>query len=73
MRFPLIFKPALQYSIIYFIIYSIIYFICFSQRSEIRQITYSCRYNRIFHKENPTRCKSVSKFYFIFMWSSTCL
>jgi len=24
------------------------------------------------HKENPTRCNSVSKFYFIFIWSSTC-
>ena len=22
--------------------------------------------------ENPTRCHSVSKFYFIFIWSSTC-
>jgi len=22
--------------------------------------------------ENPTRCHSVSKFYFIFVWSSTC-
>jgi len=26
----------------------------------------------IIHKENPTRCNSVSKIYFIFMWSSTC-
>jgi hypothetical protein len=25
-----------------------------------------------FHIENPTRCHSVSKFYFILMWSSTC-
>ena len=25
----------------------------------------------IIHKENPTRCNSVSKFYFIFIWSST--
>jgi hypothetical protein len=24
------------------------------------------------HKENPTRCNSVSKFYFIFIWGSTC-
>ena len=23
--------------------------------------------------ENPTRCHSVTKFYFIFMWSSTCV
>jgi len=23
------------------------------------------------HKENPTRCNSVSKFYFAFIWSST--
>jgi len=26
----------------------------------------------IIHIENPTRCNSVSKFYFIFKWSSTC-
>ena len=26
----------------------------------------------IIHKENPIRCNSVSKFYFIFIWSSTC-
>jgi len=26
----------------------------------------------IIHIENPTRCHSVSKFYFIFIWSSTC-
>jgi hypothetical protein len=25
-----------------------------------------------FHKENPTRCNSLSKFYFIFIGSSTC-
>jgi len=25
-----------------------------------------------FHKENPIRSNSVSKFYFIFIWSSTC-
>jgi hypothetical protein len=25
-----------------------------------------------FTKKIPTRCKSVSKFYFIFIWSSTC-
>ena len=24
------------------------------------------------HKQNPTRCNSVSSFYFIFIWSSTC-
>ena len=24
------------------------------------------------HKEDPTRCNSASKFYFIFIWSSTC-
>ena len=29
-------------------------------------------FNTLIHKENPTRCNSVSKFYFIFMWSSTC-
>jgi hypothetical protein len=27
----------------------------------------------IIHKDNPTRCSSVSKFYFIFIWNSTCL
>ena len=26
----------------------------------------------VIHIENPTRCQSVSKFYFIFIWSSTC-
>jgi len=26
----------------------------------------------IIHIKNPTRCNSVSKFYFIFIWSSTC-
>jgi len=26
----------------------------------------------IIHKENPAGCNSGSKFYFIFMWSSTC-
>ena len=26
----------------------------------------------LIHIENPTRCHSVSKFYFIFIWSSTC-
>jgi len=26
----------------------------------------------VIHIENPTRCKSVSTFYFIFVWSSTC-
>jgi hypothetical protein len=26
----------------------------------------------IIHKENPTRCNSVSTFYFIFIWSSVC-
>ena len=26
----------------------------------------------IIHKENPKRCNSVTKFYFIFIWSSTC-
>jgi len=25
------------------------------------------------HIENPRRCNSISKFYFIFIWSSTCL
>jgi len=34
------------------------------------------RYNRahlyLMHIKNPTRCNSVSKFYFIFIWSSTC-
>jgi len=29
-------------------------------------------HHSIIHKENPTRCNSISKFYFIFMWSSTC-
>jgi hypothetical protein len=28
--------------------------------------------NGLIHIENPTRCHSVSKFYFIFIWSSTC-
>jgi hypothetical protein len=28
--------------------------------------------SRIFHIENPTRCHSVTKFYFIFIWSSSC-
>ena len=27
---------------------------------------------KVIHKENPTRNNSVSKFYFIFIWSSTC-
>jgi len=26
----------------------------------------------VFHIKNPTRCNSVSKFYFILIWSSTC-
>ena len=26
----------------------------------------------VIHIENPTRCHSVSKFYLIFIWSSTC-
>jgi hypothetical protein len=29
-------------------------------------------HHSIIYKENPTRCNSVSKFYFIFMWSSAC-
>jgi len=29
-------------------------------------------HHRIIHIENPTRCNSVSKFYFVFTWSSTC-
>jgi hypothetical protein len=28
-------------------------------------------WNTIIHKENPTRCNSVPKFYLIFIWSST--
>jgi len=33
----------------------------------------TCGYvhHSIIHIENPTRCNSVSKFYFIFIWSST--
>ena len=30
------------------------------------------KHHFIFHIENPTRCKSVPKFYFIFIRSSTC-
>ena len=26
----------------------------------------------LIHKENPARCNSVSKLYFIFIWSTTC-
>jgi hypothetical protein len=29
-------------------------------------------YHSITHIENPTRCHNVTKFYFIFIWSSTC-
>ena len=29
-------------------------------------------HHSIIHIENPTRCHSVSKFYFIFIWSLTC-
>jgi hypothetical protein len=29
-------------------------------------------HHNLIHIENPTRCHSVWKFYFIFMWSSTC-
>jgi len=29
-------------------------------------------HHSIIHIKNPTRCNSVSKFYFIFIWSSTC-
>jgi len=29
-------------------------------------------HHSIIHKENPTRRNSVSKLYFIFIWSSTC-
>jgi hypothetical protein len=29
-------------------------------------------HHSIIHKENPTRCNGISKFYFIFIWSSTC-
>jgi len=29
-------------------------------------------HHSIIHIENPTRCNSVSKFHFIFIWSSTC-
>jgi hypothetical protein len=31
-----------------------------------------CVHHRIIHKENPTKCNSVSKFYFIFIQSLTC-
>jgi len=31
----------------------------------------SVHHNKI-HKENPTRCNRVTKFYSIFTWSSTC-
>jgi len=31
-----------------------------------------CVHHSIIHIENPTRCHSVSKFYFIFIWRSTC-
>jgi len=29
-------------------------------------------HHSIIHKENPTRCNSVSTFYFVFIWSSSC-
>jgi len=29
-------------------------------------------HHSIIHTENSTRCNSVSKFYFIFIWSSAC-
>jgi len=29
-------------------------------------------HHNIIQIKNPTRCNSVSKFYFIFIWSSTC-
>jgi len=62
------------------------YYITFSPRHTVH-ITFLCSYRHnmknkldvcgsvhhsIIHIENPTRCHSVSKFYFIFIWSSTC-
>jgi len=29
-------------------------------------------HHSIIHIKNPKKCNSVSKFYFIFIWSSTC-
>jgi len=29
-------------------------------------------HHNVIHIENPTRCHNVSKFYFIFIWSSIC-
>ena len=51
-----------------------------SQKSEGLGTTVSCNldvrgsvHHSTIHKENPTSCNSVSKFYYsIFIWSSTC-
>jgi hypothetical protein len=48
---------------------------CYSKWQQINHhLTFSgyIKHGYAIHKENPTRCNSVSKFYFIFMWSSTC-
>jgi hypothetical protein len=36
------------------------------------QIGFNSAFKGLTHIENPTRRNSVSKFYFIFIWSSTC-
>jgi len=43
----------------------------------LRNVTYRLDvrgsvHHSIIHIENPTRCNSVSKFYFKFIWNSTC-
>jgi len=38
-------------------------------RFEVKYATKRCY---LIHKENPTRCNSVPKFYFIFIWRSIC-
>jgi len=50
------------------------YFIIEKVESVFSYRLYSVQHTAFFviRIENPTRCHSVSKFYFIFIWSSTC-
>ena len=57
------------------------YFILQQASTFNQTILYDCRQHSdksnsnltgVIHKENPTRCNSASKFYFVFIWSSTC-
>ena len=74
-----IYKAAalLKYSLytacmyMYICVYTYMYTPPLSKLNFVRKLCGSVHHS-IIYKENPPRCNSVSKLYFIFMWSSTC-